>query len=75
MCVCVIALLKAKMFKAFATIFQIIFWDRSKLGLNITLFSSKLLVSHLLMSFAIVVIINKALKLFQLVLVVYCDSC
>ena len=31
--------------------------------------------SHLLMSFAIVVIINKAFKLFQLVLVVYCDSC
>ena len=27
------------------------------------------------MSFAIVVIINKAFKLFQLVLVVYCDSC
>ena len=38
-------------------------------------FSSKLLVSHLLMSFAIVVIINKAFKLFKLVLVVYCDSC
>ena len=33
------------------------------------------LAPHLLMSFAIVVIINKAFKLFQLVLVVYCDSC
>ena len=31
--------------------------------------------SYLLMSFAIVVIINKAFKLFKLVLVVYCDSC
>ena len=38
-------------------------------------FLQKLLVSHLLMSFAIVVIINKTFKLFKLVLVVYCDSC
>ena len=32
-------------------------------------------VSFLLMSFAIVVLINKAFKLFKLVLVVYCISC
>ena len=31
-CMCGIALLKAKTFKAFASIFQFIYWNRSKLG-------------------------------------------
>ena len=71
MSMCAIALLKAKTFKAFAIYFSVYLLDRSK----ITSFCSKVLISVLHDIFAIVVLINKAFKLFKLVLVVYCDSC
>ena len=71
---CATALLKAKMFKAFAIYFSVYLGY----GLNFrekVIFCPNYFVSVLLNYFAIVVIINKACKLFQLVLVVYCDSC
>ena len=46
-----------------------------KIGLKCDIFFQINFVSVLLMFFIIVVIINKAFKLFKLVLVVYCDSC
>ena len=56
-------------------VFSSLFGVRNKIG-GKTDFSCKLyFVSFLLMFFAIVLIINKAFKLFKLVLVVYCDSC
>ena len=74
MCMCATALLKAKMFKAFSFHFTVYLGYGSNSGLKV-IFCSKLLVSVLLQLFAIVVLINKAFKLFKLVLVVYCDSC
>ena len=56
-------------------VFFSLFGVRNKIGVK-TDFSCKFyFVSFLLMFFAIVLIINKAFKLFKLVLVVYCDSC
>ena len=46
-----------------------------KIGVKCDIFFQINFVSVLLMFFIIVVIINKAFKLFKLVLVVYCDSC
>ena len=46
-----------------------------KIGLKCDIFFQINFVSVLLMFFIIVVIINKAFKLFKLVLVVYCDFC
>ena len=64
----------AKMFKAFSFHFTVYLGYGSNSGLKV-IFFSKLLVSVLLQLFAIVVFINKAFKLFKLVLVVYWDSC
>jgi len=56
-------------------VFFSLFGVRNKIGEK-TDFSCKFyFVSFLLMFFAIILIINKAFKLFKLVLVVYCDSC
>ena len=71
---CVIALLMAKTFKVFAIYFSVYLVGKVKNGLN-HLFLPNLLVLVLLTYFAIVIIINKAFKLFKLVLVVYCTSC
>ena len=46
-----------------------------KIGVKCDIFFQINFVSVLLMFFITVVIINKAFKLFKLVLVVYCDSC
>ena len=64
-CMCATALLKAKMFKAFAIYFSVY------LGYGLNSREKVIFCPN----FTIVVIINKAFKLFQLVLVVYCDSC
>ena len=63
-CMCATALLKAKTFKAFAIYFSVYLGYGSNFGQKV-IFSSKLLVSVLLQLFAIVVLINKAFKLFK----------
>ena len=68
-------LLKGQNVLTIPFVFFSLFGVRNKIGVK-TDFSCKIyFVSFLLMFFAIVLIINKAFKLFKLVLVVYCDSC
>ena len=75
MCVCVEFVFKGPKRFNHSFVFSSLFGVRNKIRVK-TDFSCKFyFVSFLLMFFAIVLIINKAFKLFKLVLVVYCDSC
>ena len=74
MCMCATALLKAKMFKAFAIYFSVYLLGKIKIGLNYFIFFNITCVIFTYVFYHSLVSIN-GFKLFKLVLVVYCDSC